>query len=77
MLALCIYNFCYSQEIGADESPLPTGWEKRLTEDGVTYFVDHSSRTTTFQDPRPGAPKGYVNIYLWTLPIHVGVSAVG
>ena len=27
----------------------------RLTEDGMRYFVDHNTRTTTFQDPRPGA----------------------
>lgn len=43
-----------------DEPPLPDGWEIRLTEDGVRYFVDHNTRTTTFQDPRPGAPKGFV-----------------
>lgn len=48
----------YRQEVGADEPPLPPGWEIRLTEDGVRYFVDHNTRTTTFQDPRPGAPKG-------------------
>ena len=35
--------------------PLPYGWEMRLTEDGMKYFVDHNTRTTTFQDPRPGA----------------------
>lgn len=50
----------YSQELGADEPALPPGWEIRLTEDGVRYFVDHNTRTTTFQDPRPGAPKGCV-----------------
>ena len=27
----------------------------RLTEDGMRYFVDHNTRSTTFQDPRPGA----------------------
>lgn len=44
--------------MGADEPPLPAGWEIRLTEDHVRYFVDHNKKTTTFQDPRPGAPKG-------------------
>ena len=39
------------------EEPLPTGWEMRHTEDGVKYFVDHNSRSTTFSDPRPGASK--------------------
>ena len=65
MHAVYISVLFYSQELGADESPLPAGWEKRLTEDGVTYFVDHNSRTTTFQDPRPGAPKGYVNTCMY------------
>ena len=37
------------------EEPLPPGWEMRLTEDGMRYFVDHNTRSTTFQDPRPGA----------------------
>jgi NEDD4-like E3 ubiquitin-protein ligase WWP1 len=27
----------------------------RYTEDGVRYFVDHNTRTTTFEDPRPGS----------------------
>ena len=27
----------------------------RYTEDNRAYFVDHNTRTTTFQDPRPGA----------------------
>ena len=26
-----------------------------IPENGVWYFVDHNTRTTTFQDPRPGA----------------------
>ena len=29
----------------------------RFTDDGVRYFVDHNTRTTTFDDPRPGAAK--------------------
>ena len=32
-------------------------WPFRFTEDGVRYFVDHNTRTTTFDDPRPGATK--------------------
>ena len=38
-----------------EETPLPPGWEMRLTQDGRMYFVDHNTRSTTFQDPRPGA----------------------
>lgn len=33
----------------ADQLPLPLGWEMRFTEQGVKYFVDHNTRTTTFQ----------------------------
>ena len=40
------------------EDPLPEGWEMRYTAEGVRYFVDHNSRTTTFQDPRGGPAKG-------------------
>ena len=32
--------------------PMPSGWEMRLTANGRPYFVDHNSRTTTWQDPR-------------------------
>ncbi|KAG6897647.1 hypothetical protein C0992_012626 [Termitomyces sp. T32_za158] len=35
--------------------PLPSGWEMRLTSSGRVYFVDHNTRTTTWDDPRlPG-----------------------
>lgn len=46
----------------SQEDPLPPGWEMRITDEGVHYFVDHNTRTTTFQDPRPGATRGYVLI---------------
>jgi E3 ubiquitin-protein ligase NEDD4 len=31
---------------------LPLGWEERRTADGRSYFVDHHTRTTTWNDPR-------------------------
>lgn len=37
-----------------NEDPLPEGWEIRYTREGVRYFVDHNTRTTTFSDPRTG-----------------------
>ena len=40
------------------EDPLPQGWEMRFTAEGVRYFVDHNTRSTTFQDPRGGPAKG-------------------
>ncbi|KAI0064968.1 HECT-domain-containing protein [Artomyces pyxidatus] len=35
--------------------PLPMGWEERRTPNGRSYFVDHHTRTTTWNDPRRGA----------------------
>ncbi|KAI0279868.1 hypothetical protein BGY98DRAFT_1095933 [Russula aff. rugulosa BPL654] len=32
--------------------PLPSGWEIRLTSTARVYFVDHNSKTTTWDDPR-------------------------
>jgi E3 ubiquitin-protein ligase NEDD4 len=31
---------------------LPLGWEECRTADGRSYFVDHHTRTTTWNDPR-------------------------
>ncbi|KAG6812564.1 hypothetical protein H0H92_002216 [Tricholoma furcatifolium] len=39
----------------ANLGPIPSGWEMRLTSTGRVYFVDHNTRTTTWDDPRlPG-----------------------
>ena len=32
--------------------PLPTGWEMRLSNTDRVYFVDHNTRTTSWDDPR-------------------------
>lgn len=32
--------------------PLPSGWEMRATTTGRIYFVDHTSKITTWDDPR-------------------------
>ncbi|KAI9771777.1 MAG: hypothetical protein M1835_006388 [Candelina submexicana] len=38
--------------------PLPDGWEMHLTKTSRVYFVDHRTKTTTWDDPRlpPRAP---------------------
>ncbi|EKM79495.1 hypothetical protein AGABI1DRAFT_120884 [Agaricus bisporus var. burnettii JB137-S8] len=36
--------------------PLPLGWEERRTAEGRPYFVDHHTRTTTWNDPRRTQP---------------------
>uniref|UniRef100_A0A671Z3D0 E3 ubiquitin-protein ligase n=1 Tax=Sparus aurata TaxID=8175 RepID=A0A671Z3D0_SPAAU len=43
-----------------NEDPLPEGWEIRYTREGVRYFVDHNTRTTTFSDPRTGKSSVFV-----------------
>ncbi|KAJ1927635.1 hypothetical protein IWQ60_002738 [Tieghemiomyces parasiticus] len=32
--------------------PLPSGWEMRITSTGKLYFVDHNTKTTSWDDPR-------------------------
>lgn len=41
-----------STTANANMGPLPSGWEMRLTSTGRVYFVDHNTRTTTWDDPR-------------------------
>ena len=49
-----------------EEDPLPEGWEIRFNNEGIQYFVDHNTRTTTFQDPRDSsANKGYTELVFW------------
>ena len=37
---------------GVSDDSLPLGWEERHTAEGRPYYVDHHTRTTTWQDPR-------------------------
>ncbi|EEB06317.1 HECT-type ubiquitin-protein ligase Pub2 [Schizosaccharomyces japonicus yFS275] len=39
-------------ELALNKGPLPKGWEMRLTDDFHVYFVDHETKTTTWEDPR-------------------------
>ena len=42
------------------DQPLPVGWETNLTPDGSqVYFINHISKTTTWDDPRGGARKHF------------------
>ncbi|XP_046874056.1 NEDD4-like E3 ubiquitin-protein ligase WWP1 isoform X2 [Hypomesus transpacificus] len=38
--------------------PLPPGWEQRKDPHGRTYYVDHNTRTTTWERPQP-LPTGW------------------
>lgn len=37
-------------------SPLPEGSEERMHTDGRTFFIDHNTRTTQWEDPRLSLP---------------------
>jgi atrophin-1 interacting protein 5 (WW domain-containing E3 ubiquitin protein ligase 1) len=43
---------------GADQEPLPPGWEMRIDGHGRPYYVDHNTRTTTWERPTP-LPAGW------------------
>nr|XP_023673063.1 E3 ubiquitin-protein ligase NEDD4-like isoform X2 [Paramormyrops kingsleyae] len=45
-----------SSEPGPPLSFMPSGWEIRTTPDGRPFFIDHNSRTTTWEDPRLKIP---------------------
>ena len=51
-----------STQTALNLGPLPSGWEMRMTSSGRIYFVDHNTRTTSWDDPRmpsddPTAPQ--------------------
>ena len=39
-----------------DEEPLPSGWEIRYDTYGRKYYVDHNTRSTTWERPQPLPP---------------------
>ncbi|DBA05319.1 TPA: hypothetical protein N0F65_007481 [Lagenidium giganteum] len=40
------------------ETPLPEGWEMRVTTAGRVFFLDRTTKTTTWTDPRSQQPVG-------------------
>ena len=42
---LYVFDWLYSI---VEQGPLPPGWEMRYTEEWHKYFVDHNTRSTTF-----------------------------
>jgi len=42
----------FQQQPVSQLGPLPSGWEMRLTNTARVYFVDHNTKTTTWDDPR-------------------------
>lgn len=45
-------NITVQQQPVSQLGPLPSGWEMRLTNTARVYFVDHNTKTTTWDDPR-------------------------
>ncbi|CAK7213305.1 NEDD4 E3 ubiquitin-protein ligase [Sporothrix curviconia] len=45
-------NGVIQQQPVSQLGPLPSGWEMRLTNTARVYFVDHNTKTTTWDDPR-------------------------
>ncbi|VDK50997.1 unnamed protein product [Gongylonema pulchrum] len=45
------------------DEPLPEGWEMRFTEQGVPFFIDHNTKSTTYNDPRTGKPVGPLGVH--------------
>jgi hypothetical protein len=50
----------------APEEPLPPGWEMRFDQYGRRYYVDHNTRSTTWERPQP-LVKFTTNIHLKTI----------
>ncbi|OCT76956.1 NEDD4-like E3 ubiquitin-protein ligase WWP1 isoform X1 [Xenopus laevis] len=44
------------QQPSSAAEPLPPGWEQRKDPHGRTYYVDHNTRTTTWERPQPLPP---------------------
>lgn len=45
-------NSSYNAQRLSAMGPLPSGWEMRLANTSRVYFVDHNTKTTTWDDPR-------------------------
>ena len=45
------------KKVDDELSPLPEGWEERMHTDGRTFFIDHNTRTTQWEDPRLSNPQ--------------------
>jgi len=49
----CDVSFNFVQSELPLTLPLPEGWEAGLDFDGKVYYIDHTTRSTTWIDPRP------------------------
>ncbi|XP_031561093.1 E3 ubiquitin-protein ligase NEDD4-like isoform X1 [Actinia tenebrosa] len=45
-----------------DLGPLPDGWEERLHSDGRVFYIDHTTRSTQWEDPRQQIKKSKTQV---------------
>ncbi|GMF03703.1 unnamed protein product [[Candida] boidinii] len=70
-------NNGYSAQRLTAMGPLPSGWEMRLANTSRVYFVDHNTKTTTWDDPRlPSSldndvPQYKQEIILWKMHLEM------
>ena len=64
-VCVCVVDFELPNFSVLEEEALPKGWEMRYTQESIRYFVDHNSRSTTFQDPRGGSSKGFCHYIVY------------
>jgi uncharacterized protein YbdZ (MbtH family) len=50
------------------KSELPPGWDMKEGREGRFYFIDHNTKTTTWDDPREDATKEYLETLSGPLP---------
>lgn len=58
--------------IGKDGNGLPYGWEETMTPEGVTYYLDHNTRTTAWTCPEPHTGKDTVEPITRPTPLPAG-----
>lgn len=60
---------CLLNKFADTARDLPRGWETKLDRSGKQFFIDHTSRSTTFIDPRLPIDTPYVNPNKLAAPI--------
>jgi E3 ubiquitin-protein ligase NEDD4 len=43
------------EDLEVEGEPLPEGWVMKRSREGKVYFVDHNTKSTSWEDPRRGA----------------------
>ncbi|KAI4140190.1 MAG: hypothetical protein L6R39_005904 [Caloplaca ligustica] len=57
---------------GKGDDDLPVGWAEKKTNEGRTYYLDHSTKTTTWSRPEPYTSRDPVEGTVDPLPLPAG-----